>query len=308
MVWNDAQFAGGMSVAEILGFKKAEPLVHRIVPDAISPQDMLDAAPAKSDGMAANHEQAASALKIRCDQQGGFVEIIDPRMFIPEKQAFCRALSDAAIGISGALKIDVDLSVHLCRFHFERNRYDESELARRVALAIKEATPAVQPKPSTIVNHGTEKSIPAPGAGWTGQEELPVMTDSERWLCMAMGGGSLVAALAGLIVPGIPSRLFSCFQPIISCLRRLRFNAGLKVCRNSGKSLRKLEASGQVVLDRSTLLKSLGMAILLGLMFLVIHPPLPLVVGIELGLTVFVGLREIGDLEFLSDGISKVLA
>ncbi len=297
-----------MSVAEIMGFEKAEPWVHHIVPDAIPPQNMLDAAPADSVGVAADHEQAVSGLKIRCDKQGGFLEIIDPRMFIPEKQAFCRALSDAAIGISGALKIDMDLSVHLCRFHFEPDRYDESELARRVALAIKAATLAVQPNPSTIVNHETEKSIPAPGAGWTGQEELPVMTDSERWLCMAMGGGSLVAALAGLIVPGIPSAPFLVFSAHYFLRSSASIQRWIEGMPKLGEIVRKLEASGQIVLDRSTLLKSLGMAILLGLMFLMIHPPLPLVVGIELGLTVFLGLREIGELEFLSDGISKVLA
>jgi hypothetical protein len=54
--------------------------------------------------------------------------------------------------------------------------------------------------------------------------------------------------------------------------------------------------------------KTLGMGILLGLMFLVIHPPLPLVMAIELGLTVFFSLREIGDLGPLSREISEVFA
>ena len=72
--------------------------------------------------------------------------------------------------------------------------------------------------------------------------------------------------------------------------------------------VRKLEASGGMVLDRSLLVKTLGMGILLGLMFLVIHPPLPLVMAIELGLMVFFSLREIGDLGSLSREISEVFA
>jgi hypothetical protein len=63
-----------------------------------------------------------------------------------------------------------------------------------------------------------------------------------------------------------------------------------------------------MVLDRSLLVKTLGMGILLGLMFLVIHPPLPLVMAIELGLTVYFGLHEIGDLGSLSREISEVFA
>ncbi len=56
------------------------------------------------------------------------------------------------------------------------------------------------------------------------------------------------------------------------------------------------------------LVKTLGMGILLGLTFLVIHPPLPLVLAIELGLTVFFGLREIGGFESLSGKISMAFA
>jgi hypothetical protein len=43
-------------------------------------------------------------------------------------------------------------------------------------------------------------------------------------------------------------------------------------------------------------------------MFLVIHPPLPLILAIELGLMVFFSLREISDLGSFSDQISQVFA
>jgi hypothetical protein len=50
------------------------------------------------------------------------------------------------------------------------------------------------------------------------------------------------------------------------------------------------------------------MAILVGMIFMLIHPPLPLVMAIELGLTVFFGLREIGELGVPSEWIAEAFA
>ena len=75
-----------------------------------------------------------------------------------------------------------------------------------------------------------------------------------------------------------------------------------------GELVRKLEASGEMALDRSMLWKALSMGILLGLLVLVIHPPLPLIIAIELGLMVFFSLREIGDLGSLFDDSLGVFA
>ena len=125
---------------------------------------------------------------------------------------------------------------------------------------------------------------------------------------MALGGGSLMAGVAGLIVPGIPSAPFLLFSAHYFMRSSATFRRWLDSKPKLGEIVRKLEASGGMVLDRSLLVKALGMGILVGLVFLVIHPPLPLVVAIELGLTMFFGLNEIGELESLSREISEVFA
>ncbi len=111
---------------------------------------------------------------------------------------------------------------------------------------------------------------------------------------MALGGGSLMAGIAGLILPGVPSGSFLLFSAHYFLRSSTTFGAG-SIDARVADIVRKLEAS-EIFLDQVTLVKTLVMGILLGLMFLVIHPPLPLIMAIELGLAVFYGLREIGDL------------
>ena len=117
---------------------------------------------------------------------------------------------------------------------------------------------------------------------------------------MALGGGSLMVAITGMIVPGIPSALFLLFSGHYFLQASATFRRWLEGMPRLGEMVRKLEKSGEMAVDRTLLLKSLGMGILLGLMFLVIHPPLPLVMAIELGLTVFFGLCEVNAFEILS--------
>ena len=117
-----------------------------------------------------------------------------------------------------------------------------------------------------------------------------------------------MAGIAGLILPGIPSAPFLLLSAHYFMQSSTTFRRWLDGMPKLGEIVRKLEASGGMVLDRSLLVKTLGMGILLGLMFLVIHPPLPLVMAIELGLMVFFSLHEIGDLGSLSREISEVFA
>jgi uncharacterized membrane protein YbaN (DUF454 family) len=125
---------------------------------------------------------------------------------------------------------------------------------------------------------------------------------------MALGGGSLAAAVAGLVLPGIPSAPFLLFSAHCFLRSSTSFRRWLDGMPRFSELLRKLEASGGMAVDRMTLLKTLGMGILLGLIFLIIHPPLPLVLAIELGIMVFFGLREIGDFDALFDDLAKVFA
>ena len=308
MVWNDVQFAGGVPIPEMVSFEEEEPWLHRIVPDVVPALDVIHEIPTLPAGKAAVFEEPASGLKIRCDKQRGILEIVDPRMFRPRRETFCRVLSDSAISLSGASGVDLDLPANSCRFHFEPDRFDEAELARRVSLAIEAATMAVQLEASGFVDGRINSALQEPAITSGRPEELPVTTSSDRCRCMALGGGSLMAGIAGLILPGIPSAPFFLFSAHYFMQASTTFRRWLDGMPKLGKIVRKLEASGGMVLDRSLLVKILGMGILLGLVFLVIHPPLPLVMAIELGLTVFFSLREIGDLGSLSRGISKVSA
>ena len=303
MVWNGIQFADGVSTPEIVSFQDEEPWLHRIVPAL----DVIHAVPTLPVGKAAVSEETASGLRIRCDKQGGILEIVDPRMFRPGREMFCRALSATAISLGGASAVDLDLPARSCRFHFEPDRFDEAELARRVALAIEAATVAVQLEASGFVE-GRINALQEPATSIGGRQELPATTGSDRCRCLALGGGSLMAGIAGLILPGIPSAPFLLLSAHYFMQSSTAFQRWLDSMPKLGEIVRKLEASGRMVLDRSLLVKTLGMGILLGLMFLVIHPPLPLVMAIELGLTVFFSLHGIGDLGPLSREISEVFA
>jgi uncharacterized membrane protein YbaN (DUF454 family) len=236
------------------------------------------------------------------------MEIVDPRMFRPGRDTFCRVVSASPIILSGASSVDLELPAHLCRFHFEPDRFAEAELARRVALAVEAATMAVQLEASGCVDGRINSALPESAINRSGLEEPQVAAGSDRYRCMALGGGSLIAGIAGLIFPCIPAAPFLLFSVQYFLRASTSFGRWLDGMPELREIVRKLESTGGMVLDRSSLVKTLGMGILLGLVFLMVHPPLPLVVAIELGLTVFFGLLEIGNLESLSGGISKVFA
>jgi len=308
MVWNDVQFAGGVSILEMVSFEEEEPWLHGIVPDVVPVPDVIHAVPTLPAGKAAVFEETASGLKIRCDKQRGILEIVDPRMFRPGRETFCRVLGASAISLGGASSVALELQAHLCRFHFEPERFDEAELARRVSLAIEAATMAVQLEASGGDDERLNSALQEPTMTIGGQAELPVPSGSDRYRCMALGGGTLMAGIAGLVLPGIPTAPLLLLSAHYFMQSSTTFQRWLDGMPKVGEIVRKLEASGGRVLDRSLLVKTLGMGILLGLVFLVIHPPLPLAMAIELGLTVFFGLREIGDLDSLSGGISDAFA
>jgi len=201
MIWNGIQFAGGVSIPEIVSFEEEEPWLHRIVPDVVPAPDVIHAVPTLPAGKAAIHEETASGLKIRCDKQGGILEVVDPRMFRPGSETFCRVLSATAISLGGASGVDLDLPARSCRFHFEPDRFDEAELARRVSLAIEAATMAVQLEASGFVDGRITSALQEPAITSGGRDELPVTTGSDRCRCMALGGGSLMAGIAGLVLP-----------------------------------------------------------------------------------------------------------
>src|SRR5271157_365583 len=201
MTWNGIQFADGVSIPEIVSFEQEEPWLHRIVPDVVPAPDVIHEVPTLRAGKSAVSQETAPGLKIRCAKQGGILEIVDPRMFRPGRETFCRAIRATAIKLGGASSVDLDLPGRSCRFHFEPDRFDEAELARRVSLAIEAATMAVQLEASGFVDGRITSVLQEPATTGGGQEKLPVATGSDRCRCMALGGGSLMAGIAGLILP-----------------------------------------------------------------------------------------------------------
>ena len=188
MVWNDVQFAGGVSIPEVASFEEEEPWLYRIVPDVVPALDVIHEVPTLPAGKAAVPEETASGLRIHCDKQGGILEIVDPRMFRPGRETFCRALSAAAISLGGASGVDLDLPAHSCRFHFEPDRFDEAELARRVALAIEAATMAVQLEASGFVDGritALYRSLRSPSGDGKSCRSRPVRIAAAAWLWVA---------------------------------------------------------------------------------------------------------------------------
>ena len=211
MVWNDLQFASEISTSELLSCDD-EPWLHRIVPEMMPDIELVKAIANSPPEKAAVHDEATSGLKIRCDKQSGILEIIDPRMFRPEQKKFCQALINSAVSNGGASGVELELSAHLCRFQFDPDGCDEAELATGCALAIQAATRAVQPETSRFGEGQTKSALPDHATGTAEEAELLALTGSDRGRCLALGGGSLMLGIAGLILPGIPSAPFLLFS------------------------------------------------------------------------------------------------
>jgi uncharacterized membrane protein YbaN (DUF454 family) len=294
MIGNDYLFASRVLIRGIGDDQVDGSWLEWLVPAL----DVRQAAPTFVPKGVATLEEAASGLKIRCDGRGGVLEIVDPRMFRPGRETFCRVLAEAAVGDGGALAVELDLTASLCRLRFEPGRFDEAELSRRVVGAIGTATEAVR----------REGSGPAAGRH-PGEEgdEVPVEIGLDRGRNLALGCGSLLAGLSGLVLPGIPSAPFLLVSAHYLMMSSTTFRRRLDEMPRVAEVVRKLESSGGWLPDRAMLMRTLGMAVLVGLLFLVIHPPLSLVLLIELGLTIYCGLREIGELGPLSEWITEAL-
>lgn len=115
---------------------------------------------------------------------GGLVEIRDPRLFRPGREAFCRELARSAVENLQARRVDIDLTSSICRLEFDPGEFDRAELASRAAAAVTAATPALNEPPRGPARNAT-----------------PLVD-------LALAGGSLTLAVAGAVLPGIPSLPF----------------------------------------------------------------------------------------------------
>jgi uncharacterized membrane protein YbaN (DUF454 family) len=254
----------------------------------------------------------AAGPSIECCEEAGVIDIHDPRLFRPGHEAFCQALVEAAIERLGVSRAEVRLEFSTCRLEFEPGRFDRTDLARRLAEAVRAATPAVRN------GSGNQKEA---GAGWTilsavatddgtllsatGEDSPETHVSAEflitapagsgRLTDLAMAAGSFALAVGGFILPGIPTLPFLIMTGryavrVSPAIERLLL--GQPWC---AALLAQAEAHDGPMLDWRSLTKMIGLSALFATVFLILNPPSPVVIGLELGLMAFLGWRELGD-------------
>jgi uncharacterized membrane protein YbaN (DUF454 family) len=259
---------------------------------------------------------------IECHDQSGVVVIHDPRLFRPGQEPFCDELVKVAVERHQAILAEICLASSLCRLGFEPGRFDQTELANRVTAAVRAATPAVRhgsQAPRNPRQSWTTLTAFATDAGasiWERHEDQPGLVTlfnrafesataaidepeapagSMRLVDLASAGGCLLLAVAGIIVPGIPTLPFLALTGHFAVrlsprLRRFLMRepwfAALLTESEGLECLRRL--------DRQAILKLVAITVLAVAAFLIIHPPLPVVLGLELGLMALVYFRKHG--------------
>jgi uncharacterized membrane protein YbaN (DUF454 family) len=233
------------------------------------------------------------------------VEIHDPRLLRPGHEAFCRALVHAAVGRFGAIRAEVRLESATCRLEFEPGRFDRTELARRVAEAVRAATPAVR-EGSACRDHATAGRVVltafAAGSGFplSAQRADAVEPAWEtparpgRLVSLAWAGGSFALVVAGAILPGIPTLPFLIMTGRHAVRVSPRIERLLRSQPWCAAWLSEAEARSGATLDRRSLSRTIGLAVLFAAAILTLHPPMPVVLALELGLMAFLTWRTAG--------------
>jgi uncharacterized protein len=116
--------------------------------------------------------------------------------------------------------------------------------------------------------------------------------DSERMVNLALAGGSFAMGVAGVILPGIPA------LPFLLLTGHYLIRSSPELCRRLenipiiGALLEKAESSGSQTIDIPSLMKILGFTVAVLAAFVILHPPLPVVILLETGIMAYYGLRE----------------
>ena len=251
-----------------------------------------------------------AARRIACCEQHGVIEIHDPRLLRPDHEAFCRDLVDAAVACYGARRAEVRMESSICRLDFDPGRFNRTELAGRVAAAVRAATPSVRDGPGDRDDGRAGRGILAAfatdglisprvtreaGPDFPASAERPVVATAgwRRLADLAIAGGCFALAVGGIILPGVPTLPLL----IMSGHYVVRVFPGIERPDDKPALVRRgpVEAdtpSGPTVTWRA-LWKMIGLAVLFVGACVILHPPLPLVLGLELGLMTFLGWREL---------------
>lgn len=247
---------------------------------------------------------------IGCDEQAGVIEIHDPRLLCRGQEAFCRALVDAAVDRFGAYRAEVSLQTSTCRLHFGPGRFNREEMARRGASAVKEATPAVRSgggiRDGNRAVTGPLSTCPAHDWISTAAREpssidlSPVEGVPEspaprrRLVHLALAGGSFALAVGAVILPGIPTLPFLIMTGRHAVLVSPRIERWLEHRPWCAALLTEAERSLGTTFDRRSVSKMVSLAALLVAGICVFHPPLPVVLLLEIGLMAVVAWRHCG--------------
>jgi uncharacterized membrane protein YbaN (DUF454 family) len=238
------------------------------------------------------------------------IEIHYTRLLRSGHEAFCFALVEAAIAHFGARRAEVRIDSAICRLEFEPGRFDRTELARRVTDAVRAATPAVRdgsasPDGSspgwTILTGFTAggRTLLAATRGDSAVESrsaersAAIPTSSGRLANLIMAGGSFALAVGGIILPAIPALPFLIMSARYAVRVCPRFEQLLMRQTWCATWLPKAEDPAGPTLDWRSSLPMIGLSALVAAAFIIIQPPYPVVIGLELGLMGLFGWREL---------------
>ena len=244
---------------------------------------------------------------IACDEPTGVIEIHDPRLLRRGHEAFCLAVLEAAVARFGAYRAEVWLETSICRLEFGPGRFDRTEMARRAASAIETATPAVREGAGSREGARARGRFLAASATYDGTSSATELMSDEpsdtegthespaqrrRLVHIAMAGGSFAMAVGAVILPGIPTLPFLIMTGRHAVLISPRIERMLKRHPWCAAILAEVETASDSTMNRESLWKMVGLAVLLVAGIWLFQPPLPVILLLEFALMAFLGWRE----------------
>jgi uncharacterized membrane protein YbaN (DUF454 family) len=238
------------------------------VPGSIPEADTAPGVGSITTASATERLDAGAGVWIECDQPSGMVEIHDPRLFRPGRESFCRALARSALEDLQARRVEISLASSTCRLEFTPGEFDQAALARRAAAAVTAATPALVEQPRAATR------------------------DVRPLVDLVLAGGSLTMAVAGAVLPGIPSLPFLVLTVRHAARVSPQFDEFLRRQSWAAALLDHADNTGSILrLDAERLPQVLLCTVFAAAMLMILHPPLPVVMALELGVMAFVCYR-----------------
>jgi uncharacterized protein len=272
----DEMSPGGALSVDFAAIVPALPETYTVARPGRDPEPRFELL-ASQGALATCRYEATADVWLLCNEASGVIEIHDPRLFRHGYEVFCRAVAQVAQAKHQARQVAINLSSCTCRLEFGPGRFDRTELARRAAEAISAATPAL--------------GCPAPERP---EKPREAVSETSRVADMALAGGSLALAVAGAILPGIPSLPFVILAARHAARVSPQFDRFLRRQPWAAALLESMDnPAGVLRLDAKCVIKMLLITLLAVAAFLVVHPPLPLVIGIEVAVMAVLCLRAL---------------